>query len=432
MKRILVGMFLQTVCTVFCQAESNIRILLAGHTGYSGMDDVYQLWGWNILRYYYYLYRHLFVGYPWVVRVAYGVIVASCLGFVVIFCLMAVHVYRRRRNAKKMAWIKDRYFEKLKDIVDEVTENLSTEEIVRRMGYKPRKWKAWEMRLWSNVLVELTFYTNVQHPNLTNIQRVMRLIGFTDYVERQLVLGKRKDRVALMQVVRLTNMQLLDSIVTRFVNDTDLRLCKATRFYYMFTNKEEPYVFLDERSVQKGAYSTWDQMELHEVFRKIHDSGRGVPLFVPLLQKTEDIGKVVFFMHEIVYWGTDQDMRFLFSYFDSPNMLCRNAAFECMGIRRFNEAEDVMLSSFHKQSEVLRRSILNALLAIGSGACVRFFVDVYGKSSSNYTRRTALRCLWLYNDEGRNIFNLLKSEASSGDQILFEHVENPIINNEGL
>ena len=67
MKRILVGMFLQMVYTVFCLAESNIGVLQASHTGYSGADDVYQLWGWNILRYYYYLYRHLFVDYPWVV-----------------------------------------------------------------------------------------------------------------------------------------------------------------------------------------------------------------------------------------------------------------------------------------------------------------------------------------------------------------------------
>lgn len=227
MKRILVGMFLQMVYTVFCLAESNIGVLQASHTGYSGTDDVYQLWGWNILRYYYYLYRHLFVDYPWVVRVAYGVILVSCLGFAVIFCIMGVHVYLRRRNAKRKAWIKDRYFDKLKAIVHEEVENLSTEEISRRMEYKPRKWKTWEMRLWSEVLVELSLYTNVQNPNLTNIQRVMKLIGFTDYVERQLILGKRKDKVALMQAVRLTNMQLPDSIVASLVNDKDIRLRKA-------------------------------------------------------------------------------------------------------------------------------------------------------------------------------------------------------------
>lgn len=267
MKRILVGMFLQMVYTVFCLAESNIGVLQASHTGYSGADDVYQLWGWNILRYYYYLYRHLFVDYPWVVRVAYGVILVSCLGFAVIFCIMGVHVYLRRRNAKRKAWIKDRYFDKLKAIVHEEVENLSTEEISRRMEYKPRKWKTWEMRLWSEVLVELSLYTNVQNPNLTNIQRVMKLIGFTDYVERQLILGKRKDKVALMQAVRLTNMQLPDSIVASLVNDKDIRLRKATRLYYMCTNKEEPYMFLEESSIQNTAFSIWDKMELHEIFR---------------------------------------------------------------------------------------------------------------------------------------------------------------------
>jgi len=57
-------------------------------------------------------------------------------------------------------------------------------------------------------------------------------------------------------------------------------------------------------------------------------------------------------MHEIAYWGTDQEVKYLFSYFDSPNFLCRNAAFACMGIRRFDEAEEVMLGLFYKQTEI--------------------------------------------------------------------------------
>ena len=276
MKRILVGMFLQMVYTVFCLAESSVEVLQTGHTGYSGADDVYQLWGWDILIYYYYLCRNLFVDYPWVVRVAYGVIVASCLGFAVIFCLMGFHVYLRRRNAKREAWIKDRYFEKLKAIVHEGVENLPTEEISRRMEYKPRKWKRWEMRLWSKVLVELSIYTNVQNPNLTNIQRVMKLIGFTDYVEKQLILGKRKNKLTLMQAVRLTNMRLPDSIVAGLTNDKDIRLRKAARLYYMCTNKEEPYIFLEESSIQNVSFSIWDKMELHEIFRKVRESGRPV------------------------------------------------------------------------------------------------------------------------------------------------------------
>ena len=110
------------------------------------------------------------------------------------------------------------------------------------------------MRLWSKVLVELSIYTNVQNPNLTNIQRVMKLIGFTDYVEKQLILGKRKNKLTLMQAVRLTNMRLPDSIVAGLTNDKDIRLRKAARLYYMCTNKEEPYIFLEESSVQNVSF----------------------------------------------------------------------------------------------------------------------------------------------------------------------------------
>ena len=67
-------------------------------------------------------------------------------------------------------------------------------------------------------------------------------------------------------------------------------------------------MFLEESSIQNTAFSIWDKMELHEIFRKIREGGRPVPLFVPLLQKTEATSKVVFFMHEIAYWGTDQEV----------------------------------------------------------------------------------------------------------------------------
>ena len=84
---------------------------------------------------------------------------------------------------------------------------------------------------------------------------------------------------------------------------------------------EEMYQVVEESSIQNTAFSIWDKMELHEIFRKIREGGRPVPLFVPLLQKTEATSKVVFFMHEIAYWGTDQEVKYLISYFDSLNFL---------------------------------------------------------------------------------------------------------------
>ena len=406
------------------------RVADYGGAELSPLTEAYQLWGWNVPRYYYYLFVHLFAGYPWVVRVAYMVIIFCCIAFSVLMCVMVADFYLRRRNKKKLEEIRKKYLEKLKGVCYAEVENLPTEEISRRLDYKHRKWKDWEMRQWAAVFIEASTFTNTQNPNLTNIQRAMRLVGFTDYVERQLLHGKQSVKLQMIHTVRLTNMQLPNGLVTRLVNDKDEQLRKASRLYYMCTSVDDPYVFFEEENKLGVLFSQWDMMELHEIFRKVNEGGRPAPLFVPILQRVENPGIVAFMMKEIAYWGTDQEMRYLMGFFESPNFQHRNAAFESMGIRRFAESEKSMIRVFHMQTEVMRRTILNSILAIHSGRSVNFLRDTYQSGVSQFTKRTALRCLWLYGPRGRGMFESLKASAPAADEILFRHVESPIINYE--
>lgn len=244
----------------------------------SPFTEIYQLGGWNVVRYYYFLYVHLFADYPWVVRIAYGVIIICCLAFILLGIAMMVDVYIRWRNWKKLVEIENLYLEKLKSVCYADVENLSTDEIMRRMEYKPRKWKNWEMRQWAYVFVEASIFTNTHNPNLTNIQRAMKMIGFTEYVESKLLHGKRSEKLRIIQTVRLTNMQLPNSTVTRLVNEKDDKLRMAARLYYMCTSKDDPYLFFEEETKKGMRFSLWDMMELHEIFHRVKEGG-GRPLF---------------------------------------------------------------------------------------------------------------------------------------------------------
>ena len=406
--------------------------VMYGGTELSPLTQAYQLWGWNIPLYYYYLFVHLFAGYPWVVRVAYGVIILCCIGFLALVCVMTVDVWLRRRGRKRYGEIKNKYLEKLKGVCYAGVENLPAEEISRRIGYEPRKWKDWEMRLWANIFIEVSRFTNTQNPNLTNIQRAMRLVGLNDYVEEQLANGKRRSKLRMMQTVRLTNMQLPNSLVTRLVNDKDEQLRKASRLYYMLTSKDDPYVFFEEESKLGVAFAQWDMMELHEIFRKVNEGGRPAPLFVPILQRAGNHRIVAFMIQEIAYWGSDQEMRYVMDYFESDDFMLRRASFSSMGVRRFAESEKIMERVFYKQTEANRRVILGALLAINSGRAISFYRDIYRSDASGFTRRTALRCLWLSGHKGQAVFSALKAEADPASLIMFEHVESPIINSDAI
>lgn len=420
-----------TLVLVAASTDVSEQQVMYGGAELSPLTEAYQLWGWNVPRYYYYLFVHLFAGYPWVVRVAYMVIIFCCIAFLVLMTVMMIDFYIRRRNRKRLKEIREKYLEKLKGVCYAEVENLPTEEIKRRLDYKERKWKDWEMRLWSSVFIEASTFTNTQDPNLTNIQRAMRLVGFTDYVERQLLHGKHAVKLQMIQAVRLTNMQLPNGLVTRLVNDKDDELRKASRLYYMCTSVDDPYVFFEEENKLGVLFSQWDMMELHEIFRKVREGGRPTPLFVPILQRVENPSIKAFMMKEIAYWGTDQEMRYLMDFFEAPNFIYRQAAFVSMGIRKFSEAEKAMEKVFYKQTEAVRRTILNSILSINSGRSVTFFRDTYKSGVSQFTKRTALRCLYLYGARGRSMFEMLKATAPASDAILFKHVESPIINYEG-
>lgn len=407
------------------------------YTEYSPLRTTYEVYGWNIPRYYYYQYLHLFADYPWVVRMAYGIVFCCVIGFLFIVAAMFVDVYYMERSKRFYAKIRKRYLEKMKDICYASVDNLPMDEISRRMDYKQRKWRAWQMRMWARVLIDVCQFTNTSDPNLRNIQTIMQLIGFTDFVENSLIFGPRKRKVRLLQAVRLTNMRLSDSLVTHLVNDKNPALRKAARVYYMLASKDDPYIFFEDESLTIDAaedanFSLWDKIEIHEIFNKIHDSGRALPRFVPLLQTTENRDMTIFFMYETAYWGTDRELRHIMTYFESSDLQYRQAAFECMGIRRYIQAEETIKDLFYRQTEALRRTILNALLEMDTEHNVDFYVNVYQMKSSDYTRRTALRCLWLSGSKGRELFEYLKATCKPKDRILFEHVENPIINDDSL
>lgn len=94
-----------------------------------------------------------------------------------------------------------------------------------------------------------------------------------------------------------------------------------------------------------------------------------------------------------------------------------------MGIRKFADAEEDMFAGYYNQPETLRRVILKSILEIDSGKAIPFLEEAFLNSASRFTKRTALQCLWEYNEEGKSTFRKLKEQAPENERILFDHVE---------
>lgn len=186
---LFLGIGLMSVLPLCAAEEPSDSSSQYEYVEYSPLNTTYEIYGWNVPRYYYYQYLHLFADYPWVVRVAYGIVFCCVIGFFFIVMAMFLDVYYMERSNRFYAKIRKKYFEKMKDVCYASVDNLSVDEIAHRLDYKPKRWRAWQMRMWARVLVDVCQFTNTSDPNLQNLQSIMRLIGFTDFVENSLVFG---------------------------------------------------------------------------------------------------------------------------------------------------------------------------------------------------------------------------------------------------
>lgn len=72
--------------------------------------------GWDYVRYNYYLYRNIMLGYPWVVRMAYTIVFFCCVATFLLFIAMAWDVYRRRKLDRKNERLRKRYYDKIMEL----------------------------------------------------------------------------------------------------------------------------------------------------------------------------------------------------------------------------------------------------------------------------------------------------------------------------
>lgn len=112
----------------------------------------------------------------------------------------------------------------------------------------------------------------------------MEVLGLSEFMENRLIYGRDKDKLRVIQAARLLDMQLPDSVMASIVNNRDVRLHKAARFYYMLINKDDPYLFF-ENDKMNDRFSVWDKLEFHQLFADCHEAGKKLPSFIPLIRQ---------------------------------------------------------------------------------------------------------------------------------------------------
>ena len=412
-----------------------IGILLAyymsiGHTndeiGYVMPGEQYRDFnGLALWRYYAYFWGNKFAGYPWVIKVAFFIVQCALMVWLVGFISMIVYFYKATRRHNIYANLKKHYYESLKEIMT-TERNLSTLEINKRLHLQSRTFSNATYTMWLRLFrnIHADYFDKISDKNtLTAADN----IGLINYAIESLTNGNFKEKICLLQSIHQLSLPLPPGLLSRLINDKNERIRKQSRIYYCATNPEDPFGVLDENFFNNNFF-VWDEIELHDMATYLVKKHKLLPPILPLINSTSYPLVKSYLIKEIGYWGNEDEIRQVMKQFDSKDVLCRDAAYECMGACKFKPAEDAMMRHYMEEKDETQMIILLSLLKIHTGKAEDFLRKAYMTSESISVKRRALYCLLHYSEKGKTMFYELEKDASDGKRRTFLHVKNVTIN----
>lgn len=96
------------------------------------------------------------------------------------------------------------------------------------------------------------------------------------------------------------------------------------------------------------------------------------------------------------------------------------------GYLGYTQGEELMSEMLLTQPDDSKVSIMHALTRLNTGKSLGSLVDGYRNSGSPHVKFEALRCIYLYGDEGRKKFEELKAGATEREAYFFDFFNNEL------
>lgn len=385
----------------------------------------------DYMKHYLYSITGFYKELPWAVRTSYSIIQISSLALIVLLYILFWDVSRKKSIQKNYRQLKDRYFEKLKDICTQDREMNETEIKNILSINEDSDYNYSEKLLLIDMFLELKMSITLNQNSIRNIQNCMKVFRLQEFMEERLIKGKDSEKLKIIQAVRFLHMNIADSHITRLINHRDKNLRKAARLYYIISNDEDPFRYMEGKDGNDN-FLVWDMQETHQIFEDCRSINKNLPSFIPGMKQVNSSSIMEFFIKETAYWGTDKEMKYLRGYLDSDNENIVRSVLESISLRKAKGEEEKIKEIYYEQPENIKRVILFTLLTTSPESSIKFFSEAFDNTSSQLTKRMALQCLWKAGDEGKKLFAAMEEKTDNKNRILFLHVKDSIIERERL
>ena len=366
--------------------------------------------GWEVIGYYLNNIQNYLAEYSWQVRTAYGLIVGCIFVMIILFGLFILMIRKTTKYKKEYQQLEEKFREPLYQIMI-LPEPPSVQEIEGLMGCDFTELKRYDSAMFAQLISSLRMEL-CEVLYIPNMQYICKITGVTDYIERCLT-GRTKVFEILQMVVNL-NIRISEGELAIYLNHYNTNIRLMARLAYIICTENEPYKYLEEDLNQKML--PWRPMLTHRLFGWLQECGRPMPSFIVIAESLNNEEASAFLIEEVAYWGTDTEKNELSKFFLAPRYIIRLAAMRATAQLAREANEPALVESYDHQPEYIKREVLKTVLAINSGKQLDFYEMAYKTTSSKETQEQALSCLYMYGNEGRRRFEMIRSRYQVGEE----------------
>lgn len=373
--------------------------------------------GLSLIKYYWYLIKSFYAGYPWQMVTSYNITFACIAGVAIVFSMFWFRVYREQQRKKKEKALEAYYTDKFRMVLGSADE-YDAHEVLEILGKTEEELLNVDPYYFSLLLekVRMEMYELVFLPNM---QVLAYVLGVTHHCEKHLL--EHNDVFKTLQLLLMLQITVNEGRLANYVNHSDPLIRMMARLNFIICSVNEPYRYLLEDLNEEQ--SLYRPMILNYVFGWMMYQDKHMPNFLNLAERVENEDSASYLIHEVAYWGKEQEKKDVRNLFLSPRLKVRSAAIQVVATLGDRESEDKLMESYFMQPEHIRREVLQALLAINSGKQTEFFKLAYEQSASRETREVALNCLYKYGNSGRRLFEIMRSEADEETRRLIDQID---------
>lgn len=403
------------------------------------METINEISYWyNLLLTYFvigitWLFEH-FRDYAWIVRVAAISLTVSALLILLSVFRIFSNSLKRRKWKKTTQKLSERYGEAIDYILSpESDNNMGRDRILEVLDIDPTQADSHkllkdkrEKMCMARIIYRTRISDEAQVKESRNVQVLLNIFGISDFLEEAVLKGKQHIKVEALLMLKAFRLPTNQWISNQLINAKRHRMKRMAMYSSIMTNSNNDLKYF-ESDYFADNFCMYDEIQLGFVLQRRISGRRKIPNLAHWAIMHQDPKAQAMFIRMMRQFNQKDDCYELVELFthSSPGELIEEIA-RTWGYLGYVDGESLMIEMLLTQADDSKVAIMHALTRLNTGQSLNALVDGYRNSGSPHVKFEALRCIYLYGQQGRAKFEELKAQSTDRDEFYFKFFDNEL------